>query len=180
MGGAAEHDLGALAALEAEAIGAPGQRSFRLRLLADGVAASLWLEKEQVGALAAAIQQVLAQHRKGAERRRPAAPGLGEFPPQATYDFQVSRLALAYDGEGDVLAVYATAVEAEDQGRPTLRATFTRELARRFSVQAEETITAGRPLCPLCKAPVEEEGHLCPPGNGHSTDALAWLGPPDL
>jgi uncharacterized repeat protein (TIGR03847 family) len=176
----AEHDLGPIDTLETEAIGEPGNRTFRVRVLAGDQCASMWLEKEQVGALATALQQVLGQNRKRNELRRPEPPALVEFPEYPTYDFHVSRLALAYDEGADVLAIYVTNSEAEDQERPMIRATFTREQARRFSAQAESTIAAGRPLCPLCKAPLDFSQHLCPPANGHSDDALSWLGVPDL
>ena len=176
----AEYDLGPIDALETEAIGEPGNRSFRVRVLAGDQCASMWLEKEQVGALATALQQGLGQNRRQDELKRPEPPALRAFPESPTHDFHVSRLALAYDEGADVLAIYVTNVEAEDQERPMIRATFTRAQARRFSVQAESTISAGRPLCPLCKAPLDTPEHLCPPANGHSDDALSWIGMPDL
>ena len=180
MAAPAERDLGPLLRIKTEAIGEPGNRTFRVRVLAGDQCASMWLEKEQVGALATALQQVLGQNRKQDEFRRPDPPVLGDFPEYPTYDFHVSRLALAYDEGADVLAIYVTNIEAEDQDRPTIRATFTRDQARRFSAQAEHTIAAGRPLCPLCKAPLDVQQHLCPPANGHSDDAFSWLGMPDF
>lgn len=180
MPDSAEHDLGRVDTFEAEAIGEPGQRRFRLRLDANGLSAALWTEKEQVQALATAIEQVLAQNRRPGEAQRPALPALADFPRHPTHDFRVSRLALAYDDDGDALAIYATDAAAEDQDRATLRATFSRAQARIFSRQAQDTVSAGRPLCPLCKDPLDPGGHLCPPANGHSDDALAWLGPPEL
>lgn len=180
MAAGAEHDLGRAHALEVEAIGSPGERSFRIRVLSEGGSSSLWLEKEQVRALATAIQQTLAQHPRAGEERRLEAPPLGEFPRHPTHDFHVSRLALAYDDDAEALAIYVTDMEADEQEGATLRIVFDRHLARLFSAQAEATMTAGRPLCPLCKQPLEGSQHLCPPANGHSDDALAWLGPPDL
>ena len=164
MASGAEHDLGLVDSFEAESIGEPGDRRFRLRLMAQGETASLWIEKEQVQALANAIEQVLVLHRKEREGSRPSAAALSDFPRHPTHDFRVSRLAAA----------------AEDQERSTLRASFSRDLARRFSRQAQETVSAGRPLCPLCKEPLEPGEHLCPPANGHSEDAITWLGPPEL
>jgi hypothetical protein len=35
-----------------------------------------------------------------------------------------------------------------------------------------EVIAGGRPICPLCGAPIEASGHVCPRSNGHAT-ALA-------
>lgn len=180
MVGSAGHDLGAAESVEAEAVGVPGERTFRIRLLAADASASLWLEKEQVQALATAIQQILVQHRQPGETRRPQAPSLQDFPRYPTHDFRVGRLALGFDEGADNLVIYATDMDAEDPGHPTLRVTFTRQQARLFSAQAEATVAAGRSLCPLCKAPLDEPTHLCPPANGHSEDAVVWLGPPDL
>ena len=54
-------DFGRAELLEPEAIGEPGQRTFRLRVLSGSEAASLWLEKEQLVALTLAIRQLLEQ-----------------------------------------------------------------------------------------------------------------------
>ena len=174
-----EHDLGAARTLEAEAIGAPGQRTFRIRISTAQSAASLWLEKEQVSALATAIQQVLARRPQEGASRRPGAPALQPFPDRPDYDFRVSQLALGYDEDADSIVILATDAAAADQGRPTLRATVSRETAQLFTAQTDVTLKAGRPLCPLCQTPLEGESHFCPPSNGHSTDALAWLRPPE-
>ena len=180
MPNGAEHDLGPVDSFETEALGEPGERRFRLRLMVAGESASLWIEKEQVQALATALEQVLAQHRKTKEGRRPPSHALVDFPRYPTHDFRVSRLALAYDDGADALAIYVTDAAAEAQEKATLRASFSREQARRFSRQAQDTVAGGRPLCPLCKEPLGPGGHLCPPANGHSDDAMAWLGPPEL
>ena len=177
---AAEHDLGPVDSLETEAVGAPGQRRFRLRLLGPEHSASLWLEKEQVVALATAIQQLLAQHRRPGDGLRPAPPELGVFPLNPSLDFRVGRLALAYDETADRLALYVTDADADGGESPTLEASFTRRQALLFAVQADATVEAGRPLCPLCKTPLDGDPHLCPPANGHSDDALAWIEPPEI
>ena len=80
MPSGAEHDLGSVDGFEVEAIGERGQRRFRLRLTANGETASLWIEKEQVQALSNAIEQVLVQHRKEAEQRRPPVGGVVRLP----------------------------------------------------------------------------------------------------
>ena len=77
----AERDLGPLLRIETEAIGEPGQRRFRLRLGNAELNVSLWLEKEQVRALATAIQQILAQNRsQDDDGGRVEAPPLQDFP----------------------------------------------------------------------------------------------------
>lgn len=178
----AQRDLGPLNSLETEAIGEPGQRRFRLRLIAhDEVSASLWLEKEQVDSLATAIRRVLAQNQRPGEGGWPNPRPLAVFPLAPDIDFQIARLALGYDESNGAFALYAVAIDDTDAPHPTLRAAFSREQARLFAAQAESTVAAGRPLCPLCDTPLvtgKDEPHLCPPSNGHSDDALAWI--PDL
>ena len=178
----AQRDLGPLNSFETEAIGQPGQRRFRLRLIAsDHTAASLWIEKEQVDALATAVRRVLAQNRRVNETAQPTPRPLAVFPLNPEVDFQVARLALGYDDNNGAFAIYAVDVADAEADNPTLRAAFSREQARLFAVQAEHTVASGRPLCPLCDTPLEDgeyTPHLCPPSNGHSEDALSWIPEP--
>ncbi len=181
MANEAEHDLGVAEALEAEAIGPPGQRRFRLRVTAGAVTASIWCEKTQVNALAEAIQQLLARHRRRGEGQRLAAQPLAPFPDRATHDFLAGRMALGYDEDAGQFTLYATDVEAVGADpAPTIRVDLGRRDARLFVVQAEETLAGGRPTCPLCRAPIEGESHLCPRSNGHAEDALTEIGPPEF
>ena len=181
MANGAEHDLGAAEVLEAEAIGPPGQRRFRLRVTAGDQTASIWCEKTQVSALAEAIQQVLARHRRAGEGRRPASRPLEPFPDRASHDFLAGRIALGYDEDADSITLFATDVEQGGANpTPTLRVDLDRRAARLFTVQAEETLAGGRPACPLCKQPIEGAEHLCPRSNGHAENALAEIGPPDF
>src|SRR5918912_1433403 len=56
------YDFRVLTRLEAEALGRPGQRTFRLIVGNDrGETAVLWIEKEQLQALGEAIDRLLAQ-----------------------------------------------------------------------------------------------------------------------
>ena len=49
----------------------------------------------------------------------------------------------------------------------TSRFHITREQATAFVARARELVSAGRPLCPLCHRPKDQEGHICPRANGH-------------
>ena len=181
MANGAEHDLGLAEVLEAEAIGPPGQRRFRLRVIAGDQTASIWCEKTQVSALADAIQQILARHRRPSDGRRPAPRELSGFPLNPTHEFLAGQIALGFDQDADVITLFATDVEATGTNPlPTLRVDLDRSAARFFTVQAEETVAGGRPTCPLCQQPVEGAEHLCPRQNGHAEDALAEIGPPEF
>ena len=73
----AQHVFGPAARLQAQAIGDPGQRTFRILIESqDGRAAALWLEKEQLQALGLAVEQLLAelQGRMATSGRAPGQP----------------------------------------------------------------------------------------------------------
>ena len=58
----AQYAFGPATRLQAEAIGEPGHRTFRLLVESDdGRAAALWVEKEQLQALGLAVEQLLAE-----------------------------------------------------------------------------------------------------------------------
>ncbi len=112
-------DFGRVDRLEAEAIGEPGQRTFRLRVSSAQRTASLWLEKEQLQALALALMRLLVQ--MGQPEFIPAAGALpnplAPFPDEASLDLKVGRLGLGLDQtEGNiVLFVYESGEEGEEE-----------------------------------------------------------------
>src|SRR4030043_1671600 len=103
-------DFGNVSGLEAEAIGEPGQRTFRLRVSSDQRTASLWMEKEQLQALALALMRLLVQ--MGQPEYIPAAGGganpLSPFPAQPSLDVKVGRLGLGLDQTEGNIALFAS------------------------------------------------------------------------
>ena len=166
------YDYRVLTRLEAEALGRPGQRTFRLIVGNDrGETAVLWIEKEQLQALGEAIDRLLAQLGPRRTRRldvrpappQPAAPLVD--PPAA--EFKIGRLGLGYDAEESRCLLVAHDIEGDPEGPPTLRCLITRAQFRHLSEQIAGLMAAGRPLCPMCGTPLSDEPHFCPPSNGH-------------
>jgi uncharacterized repeat protein (TIGR03847 family) len=158
-----------------EAIGVPGQRTFRLLAYSDAMSAQLWLEKELLQELARAIAQVLVliDSEKGVDQRREAAPSADpkppDFPGAPDIDFQIVKFRLRYDKDQDLIALEAFDPEAEDDTPPTFRCVTTRQQMESLQLNSLDVISAGRPRCPLCGTPLAYAGmpHFCPPTNGH-------------
>jgi uncharacterized repeat protein (TIGR03847 family) len=178
----AQYVFGPATRLQAQAIGEPGQRRFRLLVESDdGRAATLWVEKEQLQALGLAVEQLLAEFQGKVAARTARQPPLESFPPNPTVDFKVGRLALAQDesqletGPRYVLLVYDLEGGGTEEEEPTTPATFacraTREQLRALSRNIAEVVAAGRPRCPLCGEPMDRPGesHGCVRTNGHHT-----------
>jgi uncharacterized repeat protein (TIGR03847 family) len=181
------NDFSVVDRVEADAVGVPGQRRFRLRARTADQFAQLWVEREQTQALGLALEQLLAQVQVRRQERPVAADAggpLNDFPPTPTVEFTVGRLGIGYDDERDLIVLQVTDIEqiaageedeepAERPDMPTLVIRFTRAQAAALREQCEATLAAGRPRCPLCGAPMGAEGqHFCIRANGHAKSTL--------
>ena len=57
--------------------------------------------------------------------------------------------------------------DEDEDGPDLLRVRLTADAARSFVERAVRVVAAGRPPCPLCGAPLDPHGHICPRRNGH-------------
>ena len=175
----AQFDFAAVDAIDAESIGEPGKRTFRVRILRGDEAAALWVEKQQLAALGEAIPRLIEQ--LDTEDQHPNADHrpINYFPDDPTVDFKVSRLALGYAAQEDrlVLVAHDLASETEeeddddnaeiDSDLPAFSCRFTREQARFLSNACADAVAGGRSACVLCHRPMDAQGHMCPRANGH-------------
>jgi uncharacterized repeat protein (TIGR03847 family) len=109
---------------------------------------------------------------------------LGEDP--ATLDeplveaFRAGSLTLGWDAEAQRVLVEARAQDEDgeaidpdddddedEDGPDLLRVRLTAAAARSFVARAARVVASGRPPCPLCGAPLDPQGHICPRRNGH-------------
>ncbi|HET9014295.1 MAG TPA: DUF3090 family protein [Thermomicrobiaceae bacterium] len=167
------HEYQLLTVLHAEAIGEPGSRRFRLVMGTPAALLSLWMEKEQLRALGAAIEQLLEQlATAGLAPKSLAAESaalVGMVPVDAP-EYVVSRMAIGYDDDRKLVAVFAHDIEQEDEDEPVFSGRASLSAMKALAEQITEVINAGRPRCPRCGAPIGPEGHVCPHNNGH----LPW------
>ncbi|HUS15539.1 MAG TPA: DUF3090 family protein [Chloroflexia bacterium] len=166
-----ENDLGPILGLSAESVGVPGQRTFRIHAHSARGAARLWLEKEQLQALAIAIEEFLSEL-PNPRRPLPGTGGSLPFPPQATIEFTIGRLALGYDSDEDLVSLLVRELSENEEEEPetgqALRCQASREQMQALSRQALEVVASGRPRCPLCNTPLTGPTHWCPRSNGHA------------
>jgi uncharacterized repeat protein (TIGR03847 family) len=176
------HNFGRVDLLDAEAIGQPGQRRFRLIARGGGETASLWLERQQLEQLSLALDQLLAQIAGGdllrpeAMAERPATPGApADFPEHPDLDFQVGQLTLGYDEAADHIVLLAARLElmeragevtARENVDPEFAGHMSRDQATRLSTHIAGVLAAGRPRCPFCGQPIDDQ-HVCVKQNGH-------------
>ena len=94
--------------------------------------------------------------------------------------FRAGSLTLGWDPDAERVLVEARAQdedgegidpddddEEDEDGPDLLRVRLTAAAARSFVARAARVVAGGRPPCPLCGAPLDPRGHICPRRNGH-------------
>ena len=169
--GVERYNFGMAVRLEADAVGSPGQRRFRLLAQSSRGTAWLWLEKEQLQALAMAVEEMLggmptlwSLSRVSAGQ---AAASAGTLAPP-TLEVKVGQLGLGFDEERRRFVLQAHEEEADPEGEPAFACWVLRPQLEALTRQIYEVVAAGRPRCPLCHVPLTDEPHSCPGHNGHS------------
>jgi uncharacterized repeat protein (TIGR03847 family) len=178
-------ELGPVWLLGADAVGRPGQRRFRLFAQSARGSAILWMEKEQLNSLSLSLDHILAQLTEGQVLRVEARVGEQpqptkmppDFPKTPTYEFQVGQIKLAYEEDRDIFLLSVAPLEIELQPGQEPQAILREEDAVSFLFNQREAqelsgsittvVSAGRPLCPLCHAPLDGGPHACVKQNGH-------------
>lgn len=161
-----------LTRLQPDAIGQPGKRRFRIIIEnTDLQIAVLWIEKEQLFDFAVALKQLL-----GFDDENSLSGGTDTFSQAllqedlgAVFEFHVGRLSLNYGERLDQISVDAFSIESiAGSESPDLTFTPNQFMVKEFADNAIKLCRAGRPPCPLCGAPIDKEGHICPRHNGHA------------
>jgi uncharacterized repeat protein (TIGR03847 family) len=177
-------DLGPVDRITADAVGAPGERTFYLQARSGAELVTVIVEKQQVQLLAASILELLADVplETGTEADE------GELTLEEPLDprWRAGRLSLGYDREQDLFLLEVTEFDPRDDEEDdddeadedlrsllghepeTVRLLATREQMLALSRHGAEVADRGRPTCRFCGNPIDPEGHACPAMNGHS------------
>lgn len=153
--------------LRVEALGEPGQRRFRLMAVISGETHIMWMEKQQLQALGLAIEQLLEQVPDSDVPAMDTGAEL-EFDQETLNQFRVGRIELGYDTSNNRVVISAYDLQQDDED--TTAALVMRLNLRQsteLSTDVAMVVAAGRPLCPMCGQPMDQEGHVCPQQNGH-------------
>ena len=154
-------------------VGRPGSRTFYLQVRDGARRASIGLEKEQSAVLAEKIDEILdalmadAQNRFSVPAATPAE--LVDNDPldqPVEEEFRAGMLRLAWDPSTAQVVVEAFPLEEEsddEEAEPSemLLVRMPVGTARAFVERTRQVVRSGRPLCPRCGQPVDDDGHVC-------------------
>lgn len=165
--------------ITASAVGPPGQRVFYVQARQGTHLLSLVAEKEQVRALADAINQMLDDLAEKNPRLSTSDDLLiadMDLEEPIEPEFRIAQMGLGYDEDRDMIVLVVQAINEEDpemaaelgdEAASLARIAATRAQMRALSEHAQRVVEAGRPICGNCGQPMEAGGHFCPERNGH-------------
>lgn len=163
-------------------VGQPGSRTFYLQARTGKQMVSVALEKEQSAALAERIEEVLDElmvedgnpfsvpaltpeglvdndplEQPVEEQFRAGAMGLGWDP--ATAQIVIEAFPYVEIDADELAAEEIDVVELEPTEVMVVRIPV--GTARAFAKRTREVVGAGRPICPLCRVPMDSDEHVC-------------------
>jgi uncharacterized repeat protein (TIGR03847 family) len=170
-------------------VGQPGDRTFYLQARAGSRIVSVSLEKQQSAALAERVDEILDELMEldgnpfsvpaitpdGLvdnepldlpldEEFRVGTMTLGWDPTTAQLvieAFPIIEIELEVDGIDDLDDIEDLQIDVEVEPDEMLLIRIPVGTARAFAKRTREIVGQGRPICPLCRYPMDSEGHIC-------------------
>lgn len=165
------YDLDPVTRITASAVGPPGQRVFYIQARRGRELVSLIAEKEQVRALAQAIDRLLEELAEknpllsSSDDLLLASDMSLEEPIEPR--FRIAQMGIGYDAERDmvILVMQGFRENDDDDDPPTARFGASRQQMRTLSEHAASVVARGRKICGNCGRPIDPDGHFCPQMN---------------
>ena len=162
-------------------VGRPGSRTFYLQVRDGARSASVGLGKEQSAVLAEKIDEILDALMSD-EGNRFSVPAVtpAELVDNEPLDqpveeqFRAGSMRLSWDPSTAQVVVEAFPYDEADDEAPepwsdsagpseVLLVRMPVGTARAFVQRTRQVVRSGRPMCPRCGRPVDEDGHVCGP-----------------
>ncbi len=159
-------------------VGPPGQRVFLLQASQGVSSITVKVEKEQVRVLSSSILELLDELDEKYPRTysKVDEPLSSDLMLQEPFEpaFVAGQIGLGYDKEQDLVVLVIQEIQLQETDQPSVaRFWVKRPQMKILGEHAAEVVTQGRPICPLCDAPIDPDGHFCPKSNGH--EQAQWL-----
>lgn len=134
-------DFESVTRIEAESIGPPGQRRFRLTIEQGDDCVLLWLEKQHLQALGHALEQILT-HLQVVQVEIPLDP-IEEQIVVGADELQVGRLQVGYDEERELVVLIVHGIEAGMEDPPDMLGRLSTDQVGSVAMQIRRVVDVG-------------------------------------
>lgn len=161
----AQYELGGVATIRPEAVGQPGQRTFRLLIESGAASICLWLEKEQLYQLGVYLDEATESEEPASGQEASESQWSGGA---TSLDFKIGKMSLAHNPASNSFLLIAHDVNDPEDSEAKVSFWVNYTQAKELGRETLQVCAAGRPTCALCGRPIDPEGHNCPRSNGHA------------
>jgi uncharacterized repeat protein (TIGR03847 family) len=187
-----QYEFAAVDRITFGALGPPGRRTFYLQARSGLDRVTLLVEKDHVIALSEGTEEIFKSAGYPEESIEWDADSMAlEEPVEPA--FRVGTMAIGYAEDRDLVLIECRPPADADpdvdpdadvdpdvdpalglggglERGPSARFWITREQLEALSAYGMIVAAQGRPICPLCRVPMEPDGHECFASNGHRTE----------
>jgi uncharacterized repeat protein (TIGR03847 family) len=151
------------------ALGPPGRRTFYLQARQGAELLTLVVEKDHVIALGQGTEEIFKSAGYPEQSIEWDADTMALEEPLEPA-FRVGTIAIGYTEERDLVLIECRALADAPESGPSARFWISRAQLEALSAYGTAVAAQGRPICPLCRVPMEPDGHQCFASNGHRTE----------
>lgn len=157
-------------------VGEPGERAFYIQVIKENQTLSVAVEKEQVRAIVARLELIIAEIRKINPLEIIEKMAVDDGPLKSPVDalFDTGAISLSWDESKKMMLCELFEIEGgenldtqSDGLEQVLAIEFSLGMAQAFCLRSVAVVNAGRLPCPFCSIPIDPRGHLCPRANGY-------------
>ena len=152
-------------------VGAPGERAFFVQVRKDRNVFSVAIEKDQVRAIVARIEVIIAEIKRANPFEVVEIPAVDDAPLDSPVDamFVTGAISISWDNEIKAIKFdfFEASNEAEETDDQVLSLSVNLGTSQSFALRSKAVVNAGRLPCPFCSIPIDPRGHLCPRANGY-------------
>ena len=183
-------NLGLVEELQVLTYGEPGQRTFNISAHSRHGSGIVWLEKEQLFDISDSLARAMDILNIAVDPNIDEDDDLGgpddddDDWENDTVEFKAWQIAMEYDDRRKLFRFEAAGPELDAELGNEVRESdfnrvsffFSQHDARLMAERGVDIVYAGRPLCPHCGAPLNnDQDHLCERRNGHNPDEARAL-----
>ena len=150
--------------INADSIGNPGKRTFKIIAKSKSNNLTIWMEKESLFQLGISLAQFIATNSEPKNKDKIESKNLVI---SNNIEFRSDDISLSHDSGTDIFTIFSSGYIEDDYVDSSF--SFSRDQAEQLSRQILDVVSSGRKPCFLCDVPLDpEDTHLCNKLNGYS------------
>ena len=150
--------------INADSIGSPGKRTFKIVARSKSNNLTIWMEKESLFQIGISLAQFIATNSEPKNKDNVDSKSLII---NNDIEFRSDDISLSHDSGSDIFTIFSSGYIEEEYVDSSF--SFSRNQAEELSRKILEVVSSGRKPCFLCDVPLDPENtHLCNKLNGYS------------